>query len=149
MLWPSSVSERRTRPQRPVQTFNSHVAARAVDDEAVSRKSRWRTGMPSFRTTLSDRDRSRPMTYLRSGTCCREEHIGSEPWYRAAARIRSKRPLGWRARSGAHREGGFGRGVGVQLIAPNSVRTTVYTNDKGALNFVMQAGTYTSNPDAA
>ena len=45
---------------------------------------------------------------------------------------------------GADREGRIGRGRRVQLIAPNNVRTTVYTNDKGNFEFpAMQAGLYT------
>jgi hypothetical protein len=35
-------------------------------------------------------------------------------------------------------------GIGVQLVAPNGVRTTVYTNIEGRYEFPeMQAGTYT------
>jgi virginiamycin B lyase len=124
------------------------MSGAAVDDEAVSAQIKnGGPGMPSFRTTLSDRDVADLVSYLRSGTCCREEqHPAANPWYRAATQ---KWPVQSGLSGGARglvrtTKGDLFEGVGVQLIAPNNVRTTVYTNDKGAFEFpVMQAGAYT------
>jgi len=104
-------------------------------------------GMPSFRTTLSDKDVADLVSYLRGGTCCREEsNPPVNPWYRAATQ---KWPVQSGLSGGARgvvrtASGELVEGVAVQFIAPNNVRTTVYTNDKGAFEFpAMQAGTYT------
>ncbi len=62
------------------------MSGAAVDDDAVSAQiNNGGPGMPSFRTTLSDRDVADLVSYLRGGTCCRgEQHPAANPWYRAS-----------------------------------------------------------------
>src|SRR6185312_1220285 len=103
--------------------------------------------MPSFRTTLSDRDVAEVVSYLKSGSCCREEQDpAANPWYVAD---QHKWPVPHGLKGGAQgvvrtTKGEFLEGVAVQLIAPNNVRTTVYSNDQGRFEFpAMQSGAYT------
>jgi cytochrome c5 len=124
------------------------MSGQAVDDASVSTQIRnGGPGMPSFRTTLSDQDVADVVSYLRGGTCCRvEQHPAANPWYRAASQ---KWPVQSGLSGGARgvvrtAKGELLEGVPVQLVAPNNVRTTVYTNDKGSYEFpAMQAGAYT------
>jgi virginiamycin B lyase len=101
-------------------------------------------GMPSFRTTLTDADVADLVSYLHSEKCCVEgESLPANPWYRAES---SK----WTVQSGISggargtvrvASGDAPEGIMVQLIAPNGVRTTVYTNEDGNYEFPkMQAG---------
>jgi streptogramin lyase/mono/diheme cytochrome c family protein len=103
-------------------------------------------GMPSFRTTLSDSDVTDVVSYLHSEKCCVEgEHLPANPWYRSETNK-------WTVQNGLSggangivrvASGDSPEGVMVQLIAPNGVRTTVYTNEDGKYEFPkMQAGTY-------
>jgi len=103
-------------------------------------------GMPSFGTTLSNSDVADVVSYLHSAKCCVEgEHLPANPWYRSET---SK----WTVQSGLSggatgtvrvASGDSPEGVMVQLIAPNGVRTTVYTNEEGKYEFPkMQAGAY-------
>src|SRR6202022_2494842 len=120
----------------------------AVADGAVSAQIKnGGAGMPAFRTTLSDRDVADLVSYLRGETCCRgEQHPAANPWYRASTqKWPVQRGISGGARGGVRAaEGEVVEGVPVQLIAPNNVRTTVYTNDKGSYEFpAMQAGAYT------
>ena len=104
-------------------------------------------GMPSFRTTLSDSDVADVVSYLHSEKCCVEgEHLPANPWYRSETNK-------WTVQNGLSggangivrvASGDSPEGVMVQLIAPNGVRTTVYTNEDGKYEFPkMQAGAYT------
>ena len=104
-------------------------------------------GMPSFGTTLADADVKDVVSYLHSNKCCVEgEHLPGNPWYRAESNK-------WTVQSGLSggpagsvkvASGDSPEGVMVQLIAPNGVRTTVYTNEDGRYEFPkMQAGSYT------
>jgi streptogramin lyase/mono/diheme cytochrome c family protein len=104
-------------------------------------------GMPSFGTTLSDSDVADVVAYLHSDKCCVEgEHLPANPWYRAETNK-------WTVQSGLSggatgvvraASGDSPEGIMVQLIAPNGVRTTVYTNEDGRYEFPkMQAGAYT------
>jgi streptogramin lyase/mono/diheme cytochrome c family protein len=104
-------------------------------------------GMPSFRTTLSDSDVADVVGYLHSEKCCVEgEHLPANPWYRSETNK-------WTVQNGLAggangivrvASGDSPEGVMVQLIAPNGVRTTVYTNEDGKYEFPkMQAGAYT------
>ena len=104
-------------------------------------------GMPTFGTTLSNADVTDVVSYLRSDKCCVEgEHLPANPWYRAETNK-------WNVPSGLSggatgtvkvASGDSPEGVMVQLIAPNGVRTTVYTNEEGKFEFPkMQAGAYT------
>src|SRR5882672_46387 len=104
-------------------------------------------GMPSFGTTLSNSDVADVVSYLHSVKCCVEgEHLPANPWYRSETNK-------WAVQTGLSggttgtvrvASGDSPEGVMVQLIAPNGVRTTVYTNEDGKYEFPkMQAGAYT------
>jgi streptogramin lyase/mono/diheme cytochrome c family protein len=104
-------------------------------------------GMPSFGTTLTDADVADVVTYLHSEKCCVEgERLPANPWYRAETNK-------WTVQSGFSggatgivrvASGDSPEGIMVQLIAPNGVRTTVYTNEDGKYEFPkMQSGAYT------
>ncbi len=119
-----------------------------VNDNTVAAKIKeGGPGMPSFGTTLSDSDVADLVTYIKEGKCCVEgENPPANPWYRAATKK-------WTVQSGLSggatgvvriASGDSPEGVGVQLVAPNGVRTTVYTNEEGRYEFPkMQTGTYT------
>jgi streptogramin lyase/cytochrome c5 len=103
-------------------------------------------GMPSFGTTLSNSDVADVVSYLHSDKCCVEgESLPANPWYRSETNK-------WTVQSGLSggatgsvrvASGDSPEGVMVQLIAPNGVRTTVYTNEEGKYEFPkMQAGAY-------
>ncbi len=104
-------------------------------------------GMPSFGTTMTDKDIADIVSYLKSGTCCRiEENPPANPWYQAAKR---RWPVPSTVSGGARgvvrtAKGELLEGVTVQLIAPNNVRSTVFSNDGGNFEFpAMQTGDYT------
>jgi streptogramin lyase/cytochrome c5 len=119
-----------------------------VNDETVAEQiKKGSPGMPSFGTTLSDADIADLRTYIKEGKCCVEgENPPANPWYRAETH---KWPVQSELSGGATgsvrvASGDSPEGVGVQLIAPNGVRTTVYTNGEGRYEFPkMQAGVYT------
>jgi streptogramin lyase/mono/diheme cytochrome c family protein len=103
-------------------------------------------GMPSFGTTLSNSDVADVVAYLHSDKCCVEgESLPANPWYRSETNK-------WAVQNGLSggatgivrvASGDSPEGVMVQLIAPNGVRTTVYTNEDGKYEFPkMQAGSY-------
>jgi streptogramin lyase/mono/diheme cytochrome c family protein len=103
-------------------------------------------GMPSFGTTLSDSDVKDLVGYLHSEKCCVEgESLPANPWYRSETNK-------WTVQTGLSggatgivrvASGDSPEGVMVQLIAPNGVRTTVYTNEEGKYEFPkMQTGAY-------
>jgi virginiamycin B lyase len=117
----------------------------AVNDETVAAHiKKGGPGMPSFRTTLSDADVADVVSYLHGEKCCVEgESLPANPWYRAETNK-------WTVQSGLSggargnvrvASGDSPEGIMVQLIAPNGVRTTVYTNEDGNYEFpVMEAG---------
>jgi virginiamycin B lyase len=119
-----------------------------VNDDTVTAKIKdGGPGMPAFRISLSDADIADLRAYFHSGKCCVEgENPPANPWYRAET---SK----WQVQNGLTggatglvriESGDSSEGVGVQLVAPNGVRTTVYTNAAGKFEFPkMQAGSYT------
>jgi streptogramin lyase/mono/diheme cytochrome c family protein len=124
------------------------VSGKPVSDEAVRDQiKRGGPGMPAFGTTLSDPDIADLLAYIKEGKCCIEgEELPSNPWYRAVA---IKWPVQTALAGGAKgivriSSGDSAEGIGVQLIAPNGVRTTVYTDVEGKYEFPeMQAGMYT------
>jgi streptogramin lyase len=124
------------------------VSGKPVNDESVTEHIKNGSSiMPAFRTTLSNSDIADLVAYIREGKCCVEgENPPANPWYRAAT---EKWPVQNELSGGANgsvriSSGDSPEGVGVQLIAPNGVRTTVYTNVEGHYEFPkMQAGTYT------
>src|SRR6266436_1289787 len=104
-------------------------------------------GMPAFHTSLSDADVADLVAYIREGKCCVEgENPPKNPWYQAEEH---KWPVQSATAGGAHGavkipNGDTPEGVMMQLVAPNGVRTTVFTNEEGNYEFPrMQAGTYT------
>ena len=117
------------------------------DDNVTAKIKEGGPGMPAFRTSLSDTDIADLRAYFHSGKCCVEgENPPANPWYRAETQK-------WSVQSGLNggatgmvriASGDSPEGVGVQLVAPNGVRTTVYTDAAGKFEFPkMQAGSYT------
>ena len=116
------------------------------DDNVAAKIKDGGAGMPAFRTSLSDTDISDLVAYFHSGKCCVEgENPPVNPWYRAETQ---KWPVQSGLTGGATgtvriASGDSPEGVGVQLVAPNGIRTTVYTNADGKFEFPkMQAGSY-------
>ena len=124
------------------------VSGAAVSDDTVTAEIKdGGPGMPAFRSSLSDSDVADLRAYLHSGKCCAEgENPPANPWYRAEThkwQVPSSLaggPTGMvRIKSGDSPEG-----VGIQMVAPNGVRTTVYADAGGKFEFPkMQAGSYT------
>lgn len=119
-----------------------------VDNNAVTAQIKnGGPGMPAFQTTLTDADISDLVTYIREGKCCVEgETPPKNPWYLAEEHAWPVQTV----TSGGARgilsipSGDSPEGVMVQLIAPNGVRTTVFTNEEGNYEFPRtQNGTYT------
>jgi virginiamycin B lyase len=103
-------------------------------------------GMPAFGTTLKEADIADVVTYIKEGKCCVEgENPAANPWYRAET---NKWPVQSGLSGGASgtvriASGDSPEGVGVQLVAPNGIRTTVYTDGQGHFEFPkMQTGDY-------
>src|SRR5207247_4757301 len=124
------------------------VSGEPVTEDSVSAKIKaGGPGMPAYRSTLSDTDIADLRAYFHSEKCCVEgENPPANPWYRAQT---NKWPVQSGLNGGATgvvriKSGDSPEGVGVQLIAPNGVRTTVYTDAAGKFEFPrMQAGAYT------
>jgi virginiamycin B lyase len=117
------------------------------DDTVTAKIKEGGPGMPSFRTSLSDSDVADLRAYFHSGKCCVEgENPPANPWYRAETQKWSVQGGLAGGATGVVRiaSGDSPEGVGVQLVAPNGVRTTVYTDAAGKFEFPkMQAGSYT------
>ena len=103
--------------------------------------------MPAFRHTLTDADVADLVTYLQDPSCCYElleppynPHYKAEtdPWP-----VTSEVKGG--VRGVVHLANGYPlEGIKVQLIAPNAVRTTVFTDEDGGYEFpALQTGSYT------
>lgn len=124
------------------------VSGEPVTDDSVSAKTKaGGSGMPAYRSTLSDADIADLRAYFHSGKCCVEgENPPANPWYRAET---NKWPVQSSLSGGATgtvriKSGDSPEGVGIQLVAPNGVRTTVYTDGAGKFEFPKtQAGSYT------
>jgi virginiamycin B lyase len=121
------------------------VTGAAVNDETVTAHiKKGGPGMPSFRTTLSDTDVADVVSYLHSEKCCVEgESLPANPSYRAeTSKWNVQSSLSGGAKGTVRvASGDSPEGIMVQLIAPNGVRTTVYTNADGNYEFPkMQAG---------
>ena len=124
------------------------VSGEPVTDDTVTAKIKGGgPGMPAYRHTLSDTDIADIRAYLHSGKCCVEgENPPANPYYRAET---NKWPVQSGLSGGASgvvriKSGDSPEGVGVQLVAPSGVRTTVYTDGDGKFEFPkMQAGSYT------
>src|SRR5437870_9839253 len=111
------------------------VSGGPVTDDSVSAKIKaGGPGMPAYRSTLSDTDIADLRAYFHSGKCCVEgENPPANPWYRAQTHkwpVQSS--LNGGATGGARiKSGDSPEGIGVQLVAPNGVRTTAYTERPG------------------
>src|SRR3989475_12295737 len=124
------------------------VSGEPVTDESVTAKIKaGGAGMPAYRHTLTDADIADLRAYIRSGKCCVEgENPPANPFYRAQT---NKWPVQSGLNGGANgiiriKSGDSPEGVGIQLIAPNGVRTTVYADGDGKFEFPkVQAGSYT------
>lgn len=119
-----------------------------VDEQTVAAKIKdGGSRMPAFQYSLTDTDISDLMVYLHSGKCCVEgENPPANPWYRASEANWTvpRTTSGGASGSVKLTDGGSPEGVMVQLIAPNGVRTTVYTDEDGRYQFPqMQPGSYT------
>jgi virginiamycin B lyase len=117
------------------------------DDTVTAQIKNGGPGMPAFHTSLSDADVADVVAYLREGKCCVEgENPPKNPWYQAEGH---KWPVQSATSGGARGtvkipNGDTPEGVMMQLVAPNGVRTTVFTSEEGNFEFPkMQAGTYT------
>jgi streptogramin lyase/mono/diheme cytochrome c family protein len=124
------------------------VSGAAVSDESVIAKIKEGGAMmPAFKFSLSDADIADLQAYFHSGKCCAD---GENPPLNPAYRAETKK---WPVQSGLNggatglvriKSGDSPEGVAVQLVAPNGVRTTVYTDGAGKFEFPkMQAGSYT------
>ena len=116
------------------------------DDTVTAKIKNGSYGMPAFRTSLSDADIADLRAYFHSGKCCFEgEEAPANPWYRAETNKWSVPTSVSGGPTGVVRvaSGDSPEGIGVQLVAPNGVRTTVYTDDAGKFEFPkMQTGDY-------
>ncbi|MGH9678664.1 MAG: c-type cytochrome, partial [Candidatus Acidiferrales bacterium] len=119
-----------------------------VTDENVAKQIKeGGPGMPAFGTTLADSEVADLVTYIKDGKCCYEGEVPpANPLYTAETH---PWPVQTGLSGGARgtvrvASGDSPEGVGVQLVAPNGVRTTVYTNASGQYEFPkMKAGDYT------
>ena len=119
-----------------------------LDEQTITEKIReGGAGMPSFKTTLSDADIADVTKYLLGGKCCFEGvDLPENKQYLAAAH---KWPVPITLAGGPtgtvkSMAGDSLEGVMVQLIAPNGVRTTVFSNVDGNYEFpALQNGAYT------
>jgi streptogramin lyase/mono/diheme cytochrome c family protein len=124
------------------------VSGAPVSDDSVTAKIKEGGAMmPAFKFSLSDTDIADLRAYFHSGKCCADgENPPLNPAYKAE---KQKWPVQSGLTGGATgmvkiKSGDSPEGVGVQLVAPNGVRTTVYTNAAGKFEFPkMQAGSYT------
>ena len=124
------------------------VFQRLKTDEAVAAKIKGGgPGMVAFGHTLSDADIADLISYLRSPLCCYEnDDPPKNPHYRAETH---PWPVSNAIKGGARgvvraSSGHLLEGIKVQLIAPNAVRTTVFTDADGRYEFpAMQAGSFT------
>lgn len=119
-----------------------------VNDENVADKIKnGGPKMPSFRANVTDADLADLVSYLKSGKCCLDGTNPPEnPWYQASAHKWSVPTTLSGGPTGVVRTttNEFLEGMMVQLIGPNGVRTTVYSNEEGSYEFPkMQPGAYT------
>ena len=124
------------------------VSGAPVSDDSVTAKIKEGGAMmPAFKFSLSDTDIADLRAYFHSGKCCAD---GENPPLNPAYKAETQK---WPVQSGLNggatgvvkiKSGDSPEGVGVQLVAPNGVRTTVYTDAAGKFEFPrMQAGSYT------
>jgi streptogramin lyase len=120
---------------------------RITDEEVAAKIKNGGPRMVAYGHTLSDADVADLIGYLHSPTCCYEnDEPPKNPHYQAETR---PWPVSGALKGGARgvvrsTSGLMLEGIKVQLIAPNAVRTTVFTGADGGYEFpAMQAGSYT------
>src|SRR5262245_3610548 len=96
--------------------------------------------MPAYGTALKDADIADLIAYLHNGCCYEEGKPPVNPWYRATAQNSPTMPERGDLRGGPKgtvrsADGLLLEGIMVQLIAPNAVRTTVYSDEAGQYEF--------------
>ena len=113
------------------------LSARMKSDEVIAAKIRsGGSRMPAFRHTFTDADVADLVGYLKSPGCCYEnDEPPKSPHYNADTMSwPTATTLKGGVRGAVRMAGGQPlEGVKVQLIAPNHVRTTVFTNAEGTL----------------
>src|SRR6266700_4078404 len=126
------------------------VTGDPVNDDTVAKQIRnGSPQMPSFGTALKDADIADLLAYLHNGCCYEETKPPVNPWYRATAQNSPAMPARGDLRGGPSgvvrsAAGEPLEGIMVQLIAPNAVRTTVYSNQDGQYEFPqLVPGSYT------
>src|SRR6266545_541434 len=126
------------------------VTGEPVNDDTVAKHIRnGSPQMPAFGTTLKDADIADLIAYLHNGCCYEETRSPVNPWYRATAQNSPAMPERTNLRGGPrgtvrNADGLLLEGIMVQLIAPNAVRTTVYSNEDGQYEFPqLVPGSYT------
>jgi len=143
---PQQISAGRSATRRPFKQPALITGVPVNEENVAAHIKKGGPGMPSFRTTLSDSDVTDVVSYLHSEKCCVEgEHLPANPWYRSETNKWTVQNGLTGGATGTVRvaSGDSPEGVMVQLIAPNGVRTTVYTNEDGKYEFPkMQAGSY-------
>jgi mono/diheme cytochrome c family protein len=118
-----------------------------TDDAVAAKIKNGGPRMPAFGTTFTNADVADLVSYLRSPTCCYEnQEPPKSPHYQAETH---RWPVSSALKGGARGvvrmvNGQPLEGIKVQLIAPNAVRTTVFTDADGRYEFpTLQAGPYT------
>jgi streptogramin lyase len=126
------------------------VTGEPVNDDTVAKHIRnGSPQMPAFGTTLKAADIADLIAYLHNGCCYEETRSPVNPWYRATAQNSPAMPDRSNLRGGPrgtvrNADGLLLEGIMVQLIAPNAVRTTVYSNEDGQYEFPqLLPGSYT------
>jgi len=105
--------------------------------------------MPAFGSFLKNNDIAHLLAYLRDKCCYEKTKPPKNPWYRATAENSPEMPLRGNLRGGPNgtvhsARGDALEGIMVQLIAPDAVHTTVYSNQDGQYEFPkLPAGFYT------
>jgi len=135
-------------PLKDVYQHNTLWNGQRVNDDSVTVQIKNGSGgMPAFRYSLSDKDVADVLSYLRDGrNCCFEsEEPPANPLYKAE---QNKWPVPSEVKGGVRgavrSTGGPLEGIHVQLIAPNGVRTTVFSDFNGEYEFPrLQTGEYT------
>jgi streptogramin lyase/mono/diheme cytochrome c family protein len=103
--------------------------------------------MPAFKTNFTDADIADLVAYLKGTTCCYDfQEPPSNPHYRAKT-VQWPVPTGVKGGPRGIVRTADGRrleGIKVQVLAPNNVRTTVFTNADGQYEFpTLKTGAYT------
>ena len=121
-----------------------------VNDATVANQIRKGSAqMPGFGSFLKDNDIADILAYLHNKCCYEETNPPKNPWYRATTQNSPEMPLHGNLRGGpkgaVHSTRGDAlEGIMVQLIAPNAIRTTIYSNQDGQYEFPkLPAGSYT------